>query len=219
MGLFPVAETWGAAGCHLPAQTMTPSNPQNEGSGRTETARVQGRPVYSEGAHVLWLMGQTAMSVGQLLGRGKAESVGFPLGEAPSRGQARSLGSFLGTGSHTVTPQGPGGCCAGTRGLSRVCPPQGHRASILRPLKEPRPCTPDPPPKGGQGQGRGAALTATSGIPSTPQSLNEHGLQAPQVCPWTSLALLLGMAAAEGVGRKWFAEKGSFYCNYLESTS
>lgn len=46
---------------------------------------------------------------------------------------------------------------------------------------------------------------------------------APRACPWLSVPLESLASALDGaadrVGKKGFAEKGSFYCNYLESES
>ena len=83
----------------------------------------------------------------------------------------------------------------------------------------------------------GAALQGRGACPEVPSS-GARGLRpqtahprtgqraaptapCPEACepPAQSLGLPLGMAAAEGVGGKWCAEKGLFYCKYLESTS
>lgn len=117
-------------------------------------------------------------NVGRWVGiwaEGKADR-GFSQ-EAPGRGQALEPGIL------------PGGCPAGTRGLSR--------GALLRGTGPP---SSDCPPQDG-----------TEGSSHSP---------CPEACepPAQSLGLPLGMAAAEGVGGKWCAEKGLFYCKYLESS-
>lgn len=64
-----------------------------------------------------------------------------------------------------------------------------------------------------------AAPIGTSCSPVFPQNQHKHSLEAPDSLsprsPWAPTQ----DGAAEGVGRKCFAEKGLFYCNYLESES
>lgn len=130
-----------------------------------------------EGAHALWLVGQTAMSVGGS-GSGQREGRSGLLPGGSRQGPSPEPGIL------------PGGFPAGMRGLSR--------GALLRGTGPP---SSDRPPQ-----------DRAEGISQSP---------CPEACepPALSLGLPLGMAAAEGVGGEWCAEKGLFYCKYLESTS
>lgn len=170
--------SWVLGRCGLPPPCLdhgppTPHTQTQEG----QTARVQGRPVYSEGAHALWLVGQTAMSVGGS-GSGQREGRSGLLPGGSRQGPSPEPGIL------------PGGFPAGMRGLSR--------GALLRGTGPP---SSDRPPQ-----------DRAEGISHSP---------CPEACepPALSLGLPLGMAAAEGVGGEWCAEKGLFYCKYLESTS
>lgn len=71
----------------------------------------------------------------------------------------------------------------------------------------------------GRIEAEGAAPIGTSCLPSLSPKPAKHSLEAPGSLsprsPWAPTQ----DGAAEGVGRKCFAEKGLFYCNYLESES
>ena len=104
-GLCASAGSWGTVGCRLPAWNMAPPASDMQAQ-EGQTARVQGRPVYSEGAHALWLVGQTAMSVG-----------GSGSGQREGRWGFLQGGSWQGPSPEPEIL--PGGCPAGMRGLSR----------------------------------------------------------------------------------------------------
>lgn len=74
MGLFPAAETWGAAGCHLPAQTMIPLTP------KMKAQEGQRQPGSKDGLFIL----KARVCYG-LWGRQRCRSVRFWAGERQSR--------------------------------------------------------------------------------------------------------------------------------------
>lgn len=183
---FPAAETRAGGSLEQP-HPSTPLTPRGGGSEETEACGPQAGPVYSERAHALWLNEATAVPVDQGSAQGcgaregRAKSTGCPRGSPPGRAEPEARSPSWVPLSHTCVPQAWELPC-GRRGLSRGHPPRGHGASILRPLREPRPCTSDaqqgtgaqgswvgsrawprdPPHQGGWG---GAAPTATSGLP------------------------------------------------------
>lgn len=166
-GLCASAGSWDTVGCRLPTWNMAPPASDTQAQ-EGQTDRVQERPVYSEGAHALWLVGQTAMSVGGS-GSGQREGrMGFLQG-----------GSWQGPSPEPEIL--PGGCPAGTRGLSR--------GALLRGTGPPS--SDRPPQERAEGSSHGPCPEACEP-------------------PALSLGLPLGMAAAEGVGGNGVQRKVCF---------
>ena len=143
-GLCASAGSWGATGCRLLAWTMAPPAPDTQAQ-EGQTARVQGRPVYSEGAHALWLVGQTAMSVGGSGSGQRERQIGVSPGRLPAGAKPGSLGYFLG-----AALQGGGACpevpSSGARGLcpQTAHPRTGQRAAPTAPALKPASPQPNP---------------------------------------------------------------------------
>ncbi|XP_051695485.1 endonuclease III-like protein 1 isoform X2 [Oryctolagus cuniculus] len=143
-------------GC--PQEWLRSSTPRPLLKAHTGRWQVQGRPVYSEGAHALWLTRQTAVLVGRFGGSGvggQAEASATLQRWVPGRHEAgpRARG---GVGDWRAPVPRPGSCgsCGARR---RACPeaaPRERGSSSLGP----RPS--DGPHQGAQGWGRGAAPPA-----------------------------------------------------------
>lgn len=170
MGLFPAAETWGAAGCHLPAQTMTPPTP------KMKAQEGQRQPGSKEGLFIL----KARVCYG-LWGRQRCRSVRFCAGERQSRWgflwgrllAGAKPGAWGPSWGQALTQSHPKGLGAAVQGQG-ACP----ESALLRgtgppssgPSKSPGPVAQTHPPREGRDRAEGQLSQPHLASPALPKA-------------------------------------------------